>query len=96
MSRFEYIKYDDIAMAAQPGIKAAFQHTETMISQLADSRAKSLALTALEESYMWVGKAIRDDQIARNIGKASAAVGVLLNESRDPEPVGSQQVQPEA
>jgi hypothetical protein len=65
VSRFDFIKYDDIALAAQQGIKAAFQHTETMISQLADSRAKSLALTALEESYMWVGNAIRDNQIAR-------------------------------
>jgi hypothetical protein len=76
MSRFDYIKYDDIALAAQQGIKAAFQHAETMISQIADGRAKSLALTALEESYMWVGKAIRDDQI----GRAKAE----LQEDRDP------------
>lgn len=29
-------------------------------------RAKALALTKLEEVYMWIGKAIRDDQIERN------------------------------
>jgi len=27
-------------------------------------RYKALALTALEEAYCWIGKAIRDDQIA--------------------------------
>lgn len=26
---------------------------------------KSLAITKLEECYMWIGKAIRDEQIAR-------------------------------
>lgn len=30
------------------------------------SRSKAMALTKLEEFYMWVGKAVRDDQIVRN------------------------------
>ena len=33
---------------------------------LKDSRPKSLLLTALEEAYMWSGKAIRDEQIERD------------------------------
>lgn len=41
------------------------------------ARAKALALTKLEECYMWIGKALRDDQIAR-IGSAP------LQEDRDP------------
>jgi len=33
---------------------------------LLSPRAKALAITKLEEVYMWIGKAIRDDQIKRN------------------------------
>lgn len=66
MSRFDYVKYDEIAASQQ----AAFKHMaigfEQMIEALKSPRAKALALTKLEEVYMWVGKAIRDDQITRN------------------------------
>ena len=34
--------------------------------QLKSPRTVALALTKLEECYMWIGKAIRDDQIERN------------------------------
>ncbi len=69
--RFDYVKYDDEAAAVQRDAKAIFQAVEGLIeSQLKTGRAKALALTALEESYMWVGKQIRDDQIAR--GSSSA------------------------
>jgi hypothetical protein len=30
------------------------------------ARSKAQAITKLEECYMWIGKAIRDDQIARS------------------------------
>lgn len=67
MSRFDYVKYDDLAQNAQASFKALFlnlaEHAE---SQLPPGRAKALVLTKLEEAYMWIGKAIRDDQIARN------------------------------
>ena len=39
-----------------------------MINLLPEGRAKSLALTKLEECYMWIGKAIRDAQMKRNGG----------------------------
>jgi hypothetical protein len=29
-------------------------------------RAKSIILTKLEEAFMWMGKAVRDDQIERD------------------------------
>ncbi|MDH4164710.1 MAG: hypothetical protein OEW15_18780 [Nitrospirota bacterium] len=29
-------------------------------------RSKAMAITKLEEFYMWIGKAVRDDQILRN------------------------------
>ncbi len=39
---------------------------EHIVSGLNPGRAASLVRTKLEEAYMWVGKAIRDEQIARN------------------------------
>lgn len=72
MNRFSYVKYDYAAIATQNEFKAEFEKLEDMLNHLSSftpSRPISLALTKLEEAYMWVGKAIRDDQIARN-GKA--------------------------
>lgn len=66
MSRFDYVAYDGIAGDQQSVAKAAVTRVESMIDAFPNGRAKSLALTALEESYMWIGKAIRDEQIARN------------------------------
>lgn len=64
--RFDYVKYDERSMNAQEKFKQKCETLESMIELLLESpRAKSLALTKLEEFYMWVGKAIRDDQIKR-------------------------------
>ena len=63
--RFDYVKYDDKAAIAQAEFKGEMLKIEAMIGGLGQSRAASLALTALEETYMWIGKAIRDGQIAR-------------------------------
>lgn len=73
MSRFDYVKYDDVALMHQEGFKNDVGHLENKINTIgyaddskASARAKAVALTKLEECYMWIGKAIRDDQIARN------------------------------
>ena len=67
MSRFDYVKYDEEAMKKQERAKIFVSNIEFMIEQdIKSPRAKALALTKLEECYMWIGKAIRDDQIARN------------------------------
>lgn len=40
---------------------------EELVEKYIESpRAKALALTKLEECYMWIGKGVRDDQIKRN------------------------------
>lgn len=62
MSRFSYVKYDEISMEKQQSLKTAFEAVEILVNGLADGRAKSLVFTALEEAYMWTGKAIRDEQ----------------------------------
>lgn len=64
-NRFSYVKYDERATNHQGAMKKQFELLEAAVDLMADGRAKSLILTKLEEAYMWVGKAIRDDQIAR-------------------------------
>lgn len=67
MSRFDYVKYDEKATEIQAAFKGNLQSIEGFIEvAILSPRAKSLALTKLEECYMWIGKAIRDDQIERN------------------------------
>ena len=68
MSRFDYVKYDDQAQESQNTLKTAMMNIEGLVTKLTTTgRAQSLILTKLEEAYMWMGKAIRDDQIARNV-----------------------------
>lgn len=68
MSRFDYVKYDAQAELSQTELKAGIANVEALVERHlpGQSRAKALILTKLEEAYMWMGKAIRDDQIARN------------------------------
>lgn len=63
MNRFDYVKYDEHAIALQGSAKAMFETISIFIETMPRGRAQALALTKLEESYMWVGKAIRDHQI---------------------------------
>lgn len=74
VSRFDYVRYDDLAAATQAAFKAKVTELEALIeasfppgppATAAYGRAKALALTKLEEVYMWLGKAIRDDQVAK-------------------------------
>lgn len=73
-----------------------FDEFKVMYSALADkldamphTRATSLALTKLEEAYMWIGKALRDDQIARN-GSAEL-MEQRKDEARKPRPESGDQ-----
>ncbi|HET6445346.1 MAG TPA: hypothetical protein VFI27_12285 [candidate division Zixibacteria bacterium] len=74
MSRFDYVKYDEIASGVQGSAKIKAQSLETCINLLMSEEAKTKALQHLEECYMWIGKAIRDDQIART-GKTELEEG---------------------
>ena len=66
MSRFDYVAYDEKAQGQQLEAKEQVIVLESLIDGLKSPRARALALTKLEECYMWIGKAIRDDQIERN------------------------------
>lgn len=64
--RFSYVKYDEKSAAIQEEFKRRFEDLEGFAEKyLDDSRPRSLFLAALEEAYMWTGKAIRDEQIKR-------------------------------
>lgn len=67
MSRFDYVKYNETAQKLQEAFKEQFVTLADAVEALEDGRAKSLVLTKLEEAYMWIGKAIRDQQI-KNCG----------------------------
>lgn len=69
MSRYDYVKYDEAAIKLQEKFKAKFMELDEMLGALDDGRATSLVHTHLEIAYMWIGKAIRDEQVAR--GSAS-------------------------
>ena len=66
MSRFDYVEYDELAVWRQKTAKELFMNISSIVESYEISRPQSIALTKLEEAYMWIGKAIRDDQIARN------------------------------
>lgn len=66
MSRFDYVKYDEQSIEKQDLFKHQCMLLYASIENLPNGRYKSLALTALEEVYTQIGKAIRDEQIARN------------------------------
>ena len=67
MSRFDYVKYDGSAELKQTELKASIASVEGYVEHhLSNSPRKQLIMDKLEEAYMWMGKAIRDDQIARN------------------------------
>ena len=66
-NRFDYVKYDEEAINTQEGFKELFIQLDDCIQKnLKPGRASALVFTKLEEAYMWVGKAIRDEQIIRN------------------------------
>ena len=66
MNRFDYVKYDDESLAIQQHAKIQVSYIEELINELTPSRNTQLAIEKLEECYMWIGKSIRDEQIARN------------------------------
>ena len=65
--RFQYVDYDQLSTSKSGAIKAAVQEVEALLlKHLPESRPRSLALTKLEEAFMWAGKAIRDEQLERD------------------------------
>lgn len=65
--RFDYVAYDNNAQTKQESAKSLCAVVESFIAQnISCPRSKALAFTKLEEVYMWIGKGIRNDQVAIN------------------------------
>ncbi len=62
---FNYVKYDPEHTLVQDNAKAVVMELELVVDKLLPGRSSALARTALEECYMWIGKAIRDDQVLK-------------------------------
>ena len=70
-NRFDYIEYDKIAQMKQGAFKKLVVEFEASIETFlpfdkATIANKTKAMNHLEMAYAWLGKAIRDEQIARN------------------------------
>lgn len=74
MSRFDYVKYGETAQSVSQAIKEKFEELEKDIDALVNGRSKAMALTKLEESFMWVGKTLRDQQLLANEVAAKAGL----------------------
>lgn len=76
MSRFDCIEFDEFSQNIRDHLNIVFDGLEKCIDVgLLPGRAKSLALTKIEEAHMWCGKAIRDDQLARDAADAENFAG---------------------
>lgn len=66
MNRFASIEYDPIANSQHTLFKAEFESLGNLVeAQLQNGREKSIVLKNLEEAYMWLGKAIKEEQLQR-------------------------------
>ncbi len=66
MSEFDSIEYTEESRALSERCKTAAMYLHRQLNQELDpSREKSLALTKLEECFMWLGKAIKAQQERR-------------------------------
>ena len=63
---FDYVEYDSTSIEIQKQFKIQVLSLFSSIELLGHSRYTSLAITDLEKTYMWIGKAIRESQIERN------------------------------
>lgn len=75
--RFDYVAYDETAVEQSKQAKHQCLVMEAFIEGISAGRAQALALTKLEETYAWIGKAIRDEQVNKR--------GAALQEGRSNE-----------
>ena len=65
VSRLNFVKYDAESLRKNEELKYAVQNVERYLLNLPECRERSLAMTAMEEMFMWIGKTIRNDQLER-------------------------------
>jgi hypothetical protein len=64
--KFDYVEWDENSQLICDDLKGRVEELDAMIlTMLGHSRERFLAVTKLEECFMWLGKAIRSDQLKR-------------------------------
>lgn len=63
--KFDYVKFDAQSEEIQAHFKAMYDGILILADSIKDGRSKNYLVAKLEESYMWVGKGIRADQLER-------------------------------
>lgn len=63
MSRFDHVKFNESTQSASEEFKQRYVSIEVLLDRLPPMKGKAFALQRLEESFMWVGKALRDIQL---------------------------------
>ena len=68
--RFDYVKYDKNTTEISEGFKEMYSLLVDAINELDVTpnaqREKALAITKIEESFMWIGEMLRNNQIFLN------------------------------
>ncbi len=65
MSRFDHITYDETSRAHAQHFKGQIESLDAAISKLQSTDSIIWAKMKLEETHLWIGKAIKDDQEQR-------------------------------
>lgn len=68
LNRFANIQYDSVSAEQADKARELCQNLEFLIDGLGAGRSQALAMTHLEESYMWIGKAIKEEQLRQRPG----------------------------
>jgi hypothetical protein len=61
MDRFGGVEFDEGKMDFSLKVRSRCMALESMLGSIHDSREKSIALTKLEEFFMWTNKALAKD-----------------------------------
>ncbi len=64
-NRFDYAVFDKFTMERQEAAKRIVENLEKFINEFAYYRNGINAMRSLEETYMWVSKAIQDERMIR-------------------------------
>lgn len=66
MRRFDYVRYDEETQKTSMYIRDQILEVEKSILELGQSREASLAITKLEECYMWIGKHLKNKVLEKD------------------------------
>lgn len=69
MGMFDSVVYNDKSLKIQQDVLFAFENVEDVIERnfKEGSHERDMALTKIEEAYMWLGKDIKRQQLVREV-----------------------------